>query len=139
MLTLDNNHSLTLLATVIMSKYTETVEDTEIVNIFVQFKKERKVKIQIFKLVHGMRFWNKLRQVTLSQNNEKLNNLTVFGSDQNYTFHFPNAVKALSFVEFQFSWNSWFIKTTKYNTKRNAKFRYYVYFVYETTNLGTYE
>jgi hypothetical protein len=46
-----------------MSKLTETVEDTEIVNIFVQFKKERKVKIQIFNLVHAMRFWNKLRQV----------------------------------------------------------------------------
>jgi hypothetical protein len=46
-----------------MSKLTETVEDTEIVDIFVQFKKERKVKIQIFNLVHAMRFWNKHRQV----------------------------------------------------------------------------
>ena len=60
---LSKNHSLVLLATVVMSKLTETVEDTEIVKIFVQFKKERKVKIQIFNLVHAMRFWNKLRQV----------------------------------------------------------------------------
>jgi hypothetical protein len=37
-------------------------------------------------------------------------------------------VKILLFTECQFSWTSYFIKTTKYNVQRNKKFSYY-YFV----------